>query len=147
MGCADHLRRLLAPLGVYDLGAASVSGAMADALGDALDEVRQIVSDGLRDAFPQTAAALAPLELALPPHGAGTAEQRRAAIVHLLGQGDVCCSADQLEAALAACGTPARLTLSGDTVSVHTALPETAARAALVRAMLPAHLDMDWVQE
>ena len=147
MGCADHLRRLLAPLGVYDLRAASVSGAMADALGDALDEVRQIVSDGLRDAFVQTAAALAPLELALPPHGGGTVEQRREAIAHLLGQGDVCCSAAQLEAALAACGIQASLTLSGDTVSVHTALPETAARAALVRAMLPAHLDMDWVQE
>ena len=138
MGCADHLRRLLAPLGVYELGAASVSGAMLDALGDALDGVHGAVEDGLRDAFVRTAESLAPLELALPPHGGGTAEQRRAAVEHLLGQGDVSCSKTQLEAAL---------TVSGDTVTVHTALAETAARTALARALLPAHLDMDWVQE
>ena len=32
MAYGDHFRRLLAPLGVYDLGAQSISGAMIDAM-------------------------------------------------------------------------------------------------------------------
>ena len=82
MAYGDHIRRLLAPLGVYDLGAQSISGAMIDAMGEALDDVWQNMQNSLRDAFPQTAygGALAQWERALPPHGDGTPAQRRAAI-------------------------------------------------------------------
>ena len=39
MGYSDHLRRLLRPLGVYDLRPESLSGAELEALGQGLDGV------------------------------------------------------------------------------------------------------------
>lgn len=147
MAYGDHIRRLLAPLGVYDLGAQSISGAMIDAMGEALDDVWQNMQNSLRDAFPQTAygGALAQWERALPPHGDGTPAQRRAAISHLLGQGVVCCSASQIEAALAACGLEASVDIdAAGRARIRTAEPQRAALTALVRSIVPAHLDIDW---
>ncbi len=143
----EHLRALLSPLGVYDLDGDSVSGAMVDALGDALDPVRQAISDGLRDAFVQTAGddALTQWERMAPPHGGGTARQRREAVAFLLGQEDVACSKARLEAGLAACGVQATLEVNGNTVTVYgTQTPEA---AALARSLLPAHMDIEWAQE
>ena len=148
MAYADHLRKLLAPLGVYDLNAGTVSGAMIEALGESLDDVWQVMQDGLREAFPQTAEDLTQWERVLPVHGAAPSPAvRRAGISHLLGQEEVSCSAAQIEAALAACGVQTTLELDGDTVQVCSSLPETADRAALARALIPAHLDLEWVQE
>ena len=142
----DNLRRLLAPLGVYDLDARSVSGAMIDALGDALDPVRQIVSEALRDAFIQTTGeeALAQWERMLPPHGAGAPAQRREAAACMLGQGDVWCSKDRIENALEMCGVEATLTVSGGAVTVRAA--RTPEAEALVRRLIPAHLSVSWAE-
>ena len=150
MAYADHLRKLLAPLGVYELGPQSVSGALVEALGGTLDEVWQILQNGLRDAFPQTAQgeALAQWERALPIHGEGTTLQRRTGISHLLGQAEVSCSAAQLEAALAACGLEAGVDVDGSgRARIRTAQTESAARTALARVLVPAHLEIVWQTE
>ncbi len=148
MAYADHLRKLLSPLGVYDLGPQSVSGAMVDALGDALDEVWQTMQDDLRDAFPQTAGsdALTQWERVLPLHGQDpSAEVRREAITHLLSREQVSCSAPELEGTLDACGLQANLEMNGaDQVRVCTSQAEQTALSALVRSLIPAHLDIEW---
>ena len=148
MGYANHLRTLLAPLGVYDLGADSVSGAMLDALGEALDGVWRIMQADLREAFPQTAADLAQWERVLPLHGADPDPAvRRAGLLSRLNRQEVCCSAAEIGQILEDCGVQAALTLDGGTVQVCSSLAETAERAALARALIPAHLEVDWAQE
>lgn len=155
MGYGDYLRKLLAPLAVYELRPESVSGAALDALGTALDAVYDTVRGNLLDAFPQTARAdaLTQWERALPRHGDGTPAQRQAGITHLLAQEDVCCSAARIEAALAACGIAAALEMDGtNSVRVttqRTGLTEAACAelGLLVRAMIPAHLGITWQEQ
>ncbi len=148
MAYADHLRKLLAPLGVYDLSAQSVSGAMLDALGDALDDVWQIMQADLRDAFPQTAEDLAQWERVLPLHGADPDPAvRRAGMLRRISEPEISCSPEEIEQTLSACGLEAELATDGGTVHLRTSLAETAEGAALARALIPAHLEVDWVQE
>ena len=149
---AGYLARLLAPLGVYDLREDSVSGAMLHALGGELDEVHALLRSGLADAFPQTAGAgaLAQWERILPRHGIDPdPDDRRAALTALLGGEEVRCSAEAIAAVLAACGIPARLEAGGQnrvTVTVPAGVPDNAEQQLLIRALVPAHLGIDWAQ-
>ena len=145
---AQYLARLLAPLGVYDLREESVSGAMVCALGEALDGVHARLRADLTDAFPQSAEDLSQWERILPRHGTDPdPEVRRAALLRLLGQGDVCCSAAAIEAALSACGVPAALEMNGQnrvTVTVPAGTRDDAALNLLIRGLVPAHLGINW---
>ena len=139
---------LLAPLGVYDLREDSVSGAMVCALGAALDGVHGQLQAGLAGAFPQSAEDLGQWERILPRHGIDPdPAHRRAALMHLLGQEDVSCSAAAIEAALSACGIPAALEMSGQnrvTVRVPAGIQDNAEQLLLIRGLIPAHLDIGW---
>ena len=147
---AQYLARLLAPLGVYELREDSVSGAMVCALGEALDAVQAKLQTDLADAFPQSAADVSQWERVLPRHGNDPdPEHRRAALLHLLGQEDVACSAAAIEAALAACGIPAALEMSDGnrvTVTAPAGTQNIAEHYHLIRGLIPAHLDIRWEQ-
>lgn len=144
---AEYLMRLLEPLGVYDLRESSVSGALICALGEALDEVHGRMRSDLRDAFPQSAGDLSLWERLLPPTAQADPDARRAAIVHLLGRPEVCCSAGEICAALEACGISARLASDGQdrvTVFLAPALVSDPVARMLVRNLVPAHLAISW---
>lgn len=145
---AQYLARLLAPLGVYDLREDSVSGAMVCALGEALDAVYAKLQADLADAFPQSAADITQWERILPRHGIDPdPERRRAALLHLLGQEDVSCSAAAIEAALSACGIPATLEMSAQnrvTVTVPAGTQDNAEQLLLIGSLIPAHLEIRW---
>ena len=86
-GYGQFLRDLLAPLGVYDLRAGTVSGSELDALGTELDSVSQRLAVIERESLTATAEAegLDRREaLFLHRPAAVTAEQRRSAIAALL---------------------------------------------------------------
>ncbi len=55
MAYAEHLRGLLRPLGVYELGAESLSGGELEALGKAFDYLEQRITFDLREFLPVTA--------------------------------------------------------------------------------------------
>ena len=145
---ADYLMRLLEPLGVYDLRESSVSGAMLCALGAALDEISGQMQSDLRDAFPQNAEDLSRWERLLPPLPAQAGpETRRAGIVHLLSRPEVCCSAEAIRAALAACGIPADVAADGQdeaTVTLSAAQFSDPDVRGLVRGLVPAQMDIRW---
>ena len=145
---AQYLARLLAPLGVYDLREDSVSGAMVCALGAALDEVCGQMRSDLAGAFPQSAEDLSRWERILPRHGTDPdPENRRAALMHLLGQESVSCSAEAIEAAFLACGVPAALEMSGQnrvTITAPAGTQDNAELNLLIRGLVPAHLGIQW---
>ncbi len=148
---ARYLARLLAPLGVYDLREESVSGAMVCALGEALDDVQAGIRTGLNEAFPQRAEALGPWERVLPRHGTDPdPEHRREALLHLLGQPEVSCSAAAICAALAACGVPAALepgTQNRVVLTVPAGTRDDAELNLLIRGLIPAHLGIQWAEQ
>ena len=147
---AEYLARLLAPLGVYDLREDSVSGAMVCALGEALDAAHEKLRADLADAFPQTAQDLSQWERILPRHGTDPdPERRRAALLHLLGQEDVSCSAGAIEAALSACGIPATLEMTAGNrvrVTVPAGIRDNAEQLLLIGSLIPAHLEITWAE-
>lgn len=55
MSYAEHLIKLLRPLGVYDLSDGSLSGSELYAVGQALDAVNDTITASLQNAIPATA--------------------------------------------------------------------------------------------
>lgn len=151
MGYGAYLAGLLAPLGVYDLSEQSRSGACVAALGAAMDEIDQSLTEGLREAFPQMAqdAGLRLWEqtLALTPQADPDA-RRRAIRTLVYGGGGVSCSARDISLMLQDCGVSVQLTMDADkkTVLVGCASipPEGSAQRALIERLLPAHLAVEY---
>ena len=70
-----------------------------------------------------------------------------AALMHLLGQEGVSCSAEAIEAALLACGIPATLEMSGQnrvTITAPAGTQDNAELNLLIRGLVPAHLGIQW---
>ena len=82
-----YLKELLSPLGIYDLGAGSVSGAELYALGEELDTVSEALETAEREALTATAEdeGLDRREALFARRpAASSAEDRRAAVAALL---------------------------------------------------------------
>ena len=156
MAYYDYLQRMLSPLGVYQLGEESLSGAMLAALGDALDGVCGFIEAGLRDAFPQRAGeeALSRWEGIGPVHPKpDTLVQRQEALTFLLSRKGICCSAADAQQALAVCGIPAVVDESSNAPRITVRLStqgfsqhQKSEFNLFLRNLVPAHLQIT-VQE
>ena len=157
MAYCEYLQRRLSPLGVYDLGEESVSGAAVAALGDALDEIWIFLQNSLQDAFPQRAGeeAIGQWEQILPVHPLPQSlAQRQEALTFLLSRSAVSCSAADAERALAACGLNAevdeisnapRITIRLSTQGL--SATQKADLSVFVRKLVPAHLLISMQEE
>lgn len=154
MGCREYLTDLLRPLGVYDLSDGSVNGAELGAWGAALDAVEAALGRLARESCLLTAEAegLAAVEGLLPFTLQGTAEERRAALVTLLGldRGSFTLeSANRALGALGIDGTAAETDRPGRVVITLSGTEEEqedfAALQAAVAGVLPCHLQVDYV--
>lgn len=152
MAYYDYLQRMLSPLGVYDLGENSLSGAVLASLGEALDEVCSFVAAGLQDAFPQRAGeeALSRWEGIGPVHPKpDTLARRQKALTFLLSRKGVSCSAVDAQQALAVCGIPAVVDESSNAPKITFLLStgglsqsQKADLNLLLRGIVPAHLQI-----
>jgi len=154
MGCEQDLRNLLAPLGVYRLQPGSYSGGELAALGAALDTMEAELDRILREAFPETAEDMGLLawEAILPGISPlRTPGPRRTAIRANLCVTDNGFTPEAIVRGLAACGLVCQVTERADRM-LEVSLPDLRGRPpqlekleALVRSVLPCHLDMVWV--
>lgn len=154
MSYTDYLLRLLAPLGIYDLREDSVSGAVAAAFGEALEEVWTLLQRNLADAFPQRAEgeALSRWERLLRlPYRAASAAGRQAVVTYLLSRPEVDCFASSILGALAVCGLEGTVDLVTDapriavTLSPHDLTEQELALAQQFAARFaPAHRKLSW---
>ena len=147
------LKRLLEPLGVYDLRAGSLNGAELEALGAELDRVSARLEYAEREALTATAESegLRRREALFPRRGgAVTAEDRRAAIGALMQIGGDGLTPGAVDVTLRGCGIPARAVELGDgalrvlfpgTVGI----PEAFERIReIVLEILPCHLEVEF---
>lgn len=157
MAYSEYLQRMLSPLGVYDLEEESVSGAAVAALGDALDEVWNMLQSALMDAFPQRAGeeAITQWEAILPVHPRpDTLAERQQALAFLLSRSSVSCSAADVVKALAACGIAAEVDEAAGSPKIAIRMV-TAGRFSeqqaelnlFLRSIVPAHLHFSMIEE
>ena len=142
MGCGDHIKRLLRPLGVYKLENSLSSGEIA-AVGSAYDGAEEGISAGLF-ALDAEKGELSRLEELLPIVNFGTTEaDRRKAVKTLLRpQGS---RKAALESALDACGLTAEITEEEEPFTVSVRFTEVRGELSdgeerLCRSIMPAHL-------
>ena len=110
MGYSDHLRRLLRPLGVYDLRPESLSGAELEALGQGLDGVSARMDYVERESALATAQGEGldrreALFARTPVHY--TTDLRRQAIAALLRIGGDCFTLTDINNTISGCGIKA----------------------------------------
>ena len=154
MGYAEHLRKLLRPLGVYDLRPESLSGGELEALGEAFDLLYQWISYELAEALPLTAAGegLNSWERLLGcPRLLETAEDRRQTLLGLLRLPYLGATEAALTEAAAFTGAAIRFdeSLLPQKLVVHLegVPPDAAARAeieAYFHKLLPCHLTVEY---
>lgn len=154
MGYTAQLQQLLSPLGVYDLGESSVSGAMVTALGEALDALRQELDGTLADSFAQSAGAtaMALWEQLLPLHyHPPTLAQRQAMANFYLTRPEIDCFAASVLAALNACGLTGTVDAVTEAPKIAITLPQTNLSEAdvarikqFVANFVPAHRKISW---
>ena len=107
----QYLRELLAPLGVYELAAGSVSGSELDALGERLDAVSERLKAVERETLTATAEdeGLERREALFRRRPAAvTAAQRRAAIAALLQIDGDSLTPEMIDRTISGCGIKAR---------------------------------------
>ena len=152
---AEYLRRLLRPLGVYELSPSSYSGAMPEALGAAMDDAESVLDTVLRESIPATAEGegLSKRERLFPFAAVGgTAAQRRAALAGFFQISGDSFTAEALQRCLSACGTSCLVTETATPLRVQVSFPgvmgipdEFPARQAIIESILPCHLEIDYV--
>ena len=124
MRYGEELKKLLQPLGIYDLGGAS--GAELEAVGGELDRVYGALVDAEREAMPLTAESegLAAWEALLPFVPAyQTTDDRRRAIAALLRIDGRSFTVDAINDTLAGCGIRARAEETGKVMTVRITFP------------------------
>ncbi len=152
MKYAEELRKILQPLGIYDLGGAS--GAELDAVGAELDGVYALLIAAEREAMPLTAEdeGLAVWEALLPFVPAYlTAADRRRAIAALLRIDGCSFTVDAINGTLAGCGIRARAEETGTAMTVRITFPYNRgepegleALKARIEQILPCHLAAEY---
>lgn len=154
MAYTQFLRALLRPLQVYDLKESGPSGGELCALGDALDGVQNLLEEGLREALVPTAQAqgLEKMEalLGLPALGESLA-RRRETVKGLLLLGGRAMTLSQAQMDITACGIPCLLEEVPGEFRILISFPglrgepeNFAAKQALIREILPCHLDLEY---
>ncbi|MBR5381452.1 MAG: hypothetical protein IK136_02405 [Oscillospiraceae bacterium] len=106
MGCADRLKDLLRPLGVYEL-TEGAGAAEIEAVGAALDGAATLTGETARESMAVTAEdeGLLMLERLFPHVPAYTdTEARRAALISLMAVNDTSFTLALVRAALSGCG-------------------------------------------
>lgn len=110
MGYSDYLRKLLRPLGIYDLSPGSLSGGELDALGSGLDALSGRMDYVERESAIATAEGEGldrweALFVRTPVHY--STELRRAAIAALLRIGGDCFTLSDINDTISGCGVKA----------------------------------------
>lgn len=110
MGYSEHLRKLLRPLGIYDLSPESLSGGELEALGRGLDELSARLDYVERESALATAQGEGldrreALFARTPVHR--TTDSRRQAIAALLRIGGDCFTLSDINSAISGCGIKA----------------------------------------
>ena len=152
MSCADQLRGLLRPLGVYDLRA-PINGASLDVKGAALDEIDALLEEVERERD-LTRAESWGLEdwkslFELRPASRG-AQELRLAIQALLRIGTGVCTLKEVRDTLSGCGISTDVEEIG-TGMVRVSFPGTAGQPEdferlkeNIEAILPAHVGIEY---
>lgn len=152
MSCADELRGLLRPLGVYDLNA-PINGALLDVKGGALDELYALMEETERERD-LTRAESWGLEdwqslFELRP-ASRSAQELRAAIQALLRIGTGACTLKTVQDTLSGCGISTTVEEVG-TGLVRVSFPGTAGQPEgferlreNIEAILPAHVGIEY---
>ena len=149
----QYLRELLAPLGVYELAAGSVSGSELDALGERLDAVSERLKAVERETLTATAEdeGLERREALFRRRPAAvTAAQRRAAIAALLQIDGDSLTPEMIDRTISGCGIKARALEIGNG-QLRVIFPEVAGEPAefqkirkIILDILPAHLEVEF---
>lgn len=125
MQYAKELKRLLRPLGIYDLEQ-GIGAAELETVGEALDRIFARLEEAAADSLPLTAAesGLEKWEELLPyaPAG-GRAEDRRNALIALLRAGGGAFAAEELNAVLSGCGIHAIVEETEEPLTVRVMFP------------------------
>lgn len=154
MGYAEHLRTLLRPLGVYDLTPGSLSGAMVEALGKALDDACAYLEHACRESLVMTAGdeGLSRMEALFPFTAPDTAAARRAAIAAFVQISGDSFTPRAVERSLSACGTGCAVRETADHGAVEVLFPGVigepegyAEKRRIIESILPCHLRADYV--
>lgn len=150
---ASYLKRLLAPLGVYDLRAGTINEAELFALGQQLDRIESQLEHAEREALPATAEqeGLDNWEVLFPGRPAArTVLDRRGAIRALRQIDGDSLTPDGIGRAILGCGIPARA-IEVDTGHLRVVFPgvsgppegfETIEK--LILEILPCHLEVEF---
>lgn len=149
----EFLRRLLAPLNIYDLTEQSVNGAELYALGRSLDGIAARLGTAEREALTATAEAegLARREnLFARRPAAVTPQERRAAVAALLQIDGDSLTPGAIDTTVRGCGIPAKVRETG-TGHLQVRFPSTAGIPAefeqiqkIILDILPCHLEVEF---
>lgn len=148
-----YLRRLLSPLGIYDLSGSSVNGGELYALGQALDRTQQRLETGERESVTATAEdeGLRRREALFARRpAAATAQERRNAIAALLQIDGDSLTPAAMNHCLQGCGIRARA-LEMDTGHLRVIFPGVGGVPAefeqikeIILDILPCHLEAEF---
>ena len=153
-GCADYLRQLLTPLGVYALGEGSCSGSELDAAGQALDGCAASLEHAEREALLATAEeeGLDRWEslFARRPVDYGV-ELRRAAILSLLQVSGDSFTLAAINRAISGCGILAVAEETGEYGRIRVTFPNVAGVPegfeqieSIILDLIPCHLETEF---
>ena len=148
-----YLRQSLAPLGIYDLGESSVSGAAVCALGAELDKIAAQLELAEREAITATAedVGLSRREsLFVCRPAAVTVEDRRSAIAALLQIDQDSLTPEAIDRTISGCGIKAKAVEMGDG-QLRVIFPEVAGMPegfdqirTIILEILPCHLGVEF---
>lgn len=149
----QYLKRLLSPLGLYDLSEGTRNGSELAALGTALDSIAALLDTVERESLLATAEAegLSRREalFARKPQAPSTAA-RREAIAALLRIGEDSLTPDAVNDTLTGCGIPARAEEKADG-GLRVVFPQTAGIPegfdrirGIILDILPCHLEVEF---
>ncbi len=154
MNCADQLRDLLAPLGVYNLDPSSLSGAELEALGFALDSLSQRLDYVENEGALATAAdeGLVRRERLFAHTGALISPSlRRNAIAALLRIGMGCPTLQSINDTISGCGVRAIVSEKNQANCVRVSFPDVrgipenfSQVKQIILDILPVHLDVEF---
>ena len=155
MGHEEYLIRLLRPLGVYDLRAASVNRGELAAYGEGLDSGLELLERMEREMTLATAESdgLDMVESLLPYRPASeTAEERREALAALLRIGGDSFTLSAINDTISGCGIRARAAEGDRPGYVEITFPHTLGippafenLRAIVEEILPCHLEITYL--
>ena len=154
MGYGDYLRTLLRPLGVYELGADSLSGSELDALGAGLDGLSQRLEYVEQESQLSTAQGegldrMEALFARAPVHY--STGLRRQALAALLMIGGDCFTLSDINAAISGCGIKALAQEKGSFGYIRIIFPDVAGIPEgfeqiqkIILDIIPCHLDVEF---